>query len=102
MSTATIGSWDPRRFRSNVLVDGEGEDALVGSRLGLGDAVVEVGMRIERCVMTTRPQPGGIDRDLQVLRTIAGERDARLAVGALVARPGVVSVGDMLTHEATL
>jgi uncharacterized protein YcbX len=94
VSTATIGSWDRRRFRSNVLLDGDGEDSLVGSHVGLGDAVMDVGMRIERCVMTTRPQPGGIDRDLQVLRTIARERDARLAVGALVTQDGHVSVGD--------
>jgi uncharacterized protein YcbX len=96
VSTATIRSWDPRRFRSNVLLDGAGEDALVGSRVTLGDAVIDVGIRIERCVMTTRPQPGGIERDLQVLRTIAHERDARLAVGATVALPGRVSVGDAL------
>jgi len=99
VSTATIGSWDRRRFRSNVLVDGEGEDALVGSRLGLGGAVIEVGERIQRCVMTTRPQPGGIERDLQVLRIIARERDACLGIGALVAEAGVVSVGDAVTRE---
>jgi uncharacterized protein len=97
VSTTTIGAWDRRRFRSNVLLDGEEEDALVGSRVALGDAVIDVGMRIKRCVMTTRPQPGGIERDLQVLRAIARERDARLAIGALVARPGRVSVGDALT-----
>ncbi len=102
VSTGTIGSWDRRRFRSNVLVDGEQEDALVGSRVGLGDAVVEFGMRIERCVMTTRPQPGGIERDLQVLRTIARERDACLAVGALVKVAGVVRVGDTLTQQAVV
>src|SRR5215218_8019208 len=50
----TIGGWDRRRFRSNVLLDGEGEDSLDGSRVALGDAVIEVGMRIERCVMTVR------------------------------------------------
>ena len=97
VSAATIGSWDRRRFRSNVLLDGEGEDSLVGSRVTLGDAVIEVGERLERCVMTTRPQPGGIERDLQVLRTIARERDACLAVGGLVTREGRVSVGDALT-----
>jgi len=100
VSTATIGSWDRRRFRSNVLIDGEGEDGLVGSRVGLGDAVLDVGMRLERCVMTTRPQPGGIERDLQVLRTIARERDACLAVGALVRRGGRVAVGDELIVAA--
>jgi uncharacterized protein len=100
VSTETIGSWDRRRFRSNVLLDGAGEDALVGSRIALGGAVLDVGMRIQRCVMTTRPQPDGIDRDLTVLRTIARERDARLAVGALVIRPGRVSVGDALRAVA--
>ena len=96
VSTATIGSWDPRRFRPNVLLDGEGEDSLVGSSVTLGGATLDVVMRIERCVMTTRAQAGGIERDLDVLRTIARERDAHLAVGALVVDQGTVRVGDML------
>jgi uncharacterized protein len=96
VSTTTIGEWDRRRFRSNVLLDGEGEDALVGSRITLGDAILDVKTQIERCVMTVRPQPDGIERDLSVLRTIARERDTCLAVGALVARPGRVAVGDAL------
>jgi uncharacterized protein YcbX len=96
VSTATTGSWDPRRFRSNVLLDGEGEDSLVGSRVTLGEATLDVGLRIERCVMTTRAQPGGIERNLDVLRTIARERDACLAVGALVIDEGTIRVGDTL------
>ena len=79
------------------MLDGEGEDLLVGSRVALGEAVLDVGMRIIRCVMTTRPQPGGIERDLDVLRTINRERDRCLAVGALVVQPGAVRVGDALT-----
>jgi len=96
VSTATLGSWDPRRFRANVLLDGEGEDSLVGSRVTLGEATLDVGMRIERCVMTTRAQAGGIERDLDVLRTIARERDACLAVGAVVIDQGTVRFGDRL------
>jgi uncharacterized protein YcbX len=96
VSTGTIGAWDRRRFRSNVLLDGEGEDALVGSEVTLGGAGLDVTMRMERCVMTTRPQPGGIERDLGVLRTIARERDACLAIGALVTRSGTVRIGDEL------
>jgi len=96
VSTATVGSWDPRRFRANVLLDGEGEDSLVGARITLGEATLDVDMRIERCVMTTRAQAGGIERDLGVLRTIARERDACLAVGALVIDPGPIHVGDTL------
>lgn len=94
VSTATVGSWDQRRFRANVLLAGEGEDSLVGSRIRLGQATLDVAMRIERCVMTTRAQAGGIERDLSVLRTIARERDACLAIGALVVKPGTVHVGD--------
>jgi len=101
VSTGTIGDWDRRRFRANVLLDGEGEDALVGSPVAVGDAVIDVGMRLERCVMTTRAQPDGIERDLTVLRTIARERDACLAIGGLVSRPGVMRVGDDLSVADT-
>jgi uncharacterized protein len=99
VSTATVGSWDARRFRANVLLDGEGEDSFVGSRITLGEATLDVDMRIERCVMTTRAQAGGIERDLSVLRTIAQERDACLAVGALVVDPGTIHVGDSLSAD---
>jgi uncharacterized protein YcbX len=96
LSTGTIGTWDRRRFRPNLLLDGEGEDALVGSTVEVGDVELAIGMRIQRCVMTTRAQAGGIERDLDVLRTIARERGACLAVGALVTRPGSVRTGDVL------
>jgi len=97
VSAATIGAWDRRRFRANVYLDGEGEDALVGSKVTLGEATLDVGMRLERCVMTTRPQAGGVERDLDVLRRINRERGGCLAVGALVRKPGTVRVGDTLT-----
>ncbi|HXY94077.1 MAG TPA: MOSC N-terminal beta barrel domain-containing protein [Acidimicrobiia bacterium] len=97
VSTGTIGAWDPRRFRANVVVDGEGEDGLVGRRIAIRDVVLDVARRIPRCVMTTRPQPGGIVRDLDVLRTINRERDGFLAVGALVVQPGVTRAGDAVT-----
>ncbi|HEY2600475.1 MAG TPA: MOSC N-terminal beta barrel domain-containing protein [Thermoleophilaceae bacterium] len=97
VSTGTIGDWDARRFRSNVLLDGEGEDALVGDSVLLGNVRLDVLTRIDRCVMTTRPQAGGIERDLDVLRTIARERDACLAIGALVSRPGEIRLGDELS-----
>ena len=94
VSTGTIGSWDRRRFRANVYVDGQGEDAFVGSKMALGDAVLDVAMRIERCVMTTRRQAGGVARDLDVLRTINRDRAGCLAVGGRVLQGGTVRVGD--------
>ena len=94
VSTQTLGEWDRRRFRSNVLLEGGGEDDLVGSTVKLGAVTLAVGNHIERCVMVTRSQPAGVSRDLSVLRTIAQERRNRLAIGALVSEPGTVSVGD--------
>jgi hypothetical protein len=47
--------------------------------------------------MTTRAQPGGVERDLDVLRTINRDRNGFLSVGALVIEPGAVRVGDTLT-----
>ena len=61
------------------------------------EAELRVTDRIERCVMVTRPQAGGIERDTGVLKTIHREREGRLAVGALVTRPGAVATGDAVT-----
>jgi uncharacterized protein len=94
VSTASLGSWDRRRFRANVVLDGDGEDDLVGANVTLGDVELDIRKHIDRCVMTTRPQPGGIERDLDVLRTINRERAGRIAIGALVVRAGTVRVGD--------
>jgi uncharacterized protein YcbX len=100
VSTGTLGTWDRRRFRANVLLDGEGEDALRGRDAVLGAAGVRFGAPIARCVMTTRPQPGGIGRDTSVLKTIHRERDGFLAVRAAVVEPGTVRVGDVLAPAA--
>ena len=96
VSTATLGSWDRRRFRANVLLDGEGEDGLPGARVRLGSAELEVVEPIARCVMVTRPQPGGIGRQNEVLKTIHRERGGLLAIGARVLTPGCVRPGDAL------
>jgi uncharacterized protein YcbX len=96
VSTATLGSWAPARFRANVLLDGHGEDTLVGRKVRLGACVLDVVKQIDRCVVVTRAQAAlPVDRD--VLRTIHRERGGFLAVGALVDRPGAVGVGDRLT-----
>ncbi len=96
VSEATIRQWDARRFRANVLLSGAGEEALVGSTVRIGAVELDVGKEIDRCVIVTRPQPGGIDRDLDVLRTIHRERAGNLGIGALVRTPGRVAVGDAL------
>ena len=97
LATGSIGDWDRRRFRGNVIVDADGvgaENELVGQRITIGTVTLDVVKPIDRCVMTTRPQPGGIERDLDVLRTINAERHTHLGVGSLVVTPGHLRVGD--------
>ena len=94
LSTASLRDWPVRRFRPNVVVDAGGEDELVGRRIGLGSAVLDVTKRIDRCVMVTRPQPGGIERDLSVLKTVLRETKGFRGVGAVVIKPGAFNAGD--------
>jgi uncharacterized protein YcbX len=94
LSAATIGDRPMRRFRPNVVLDGRGEDALLGAVVRIGGATVAVTQRVPRCVMVTRSQPGGIGVDREVLRWIHRERSGALAVGGAVVRTGAVRVGD--------
>ena len=96
VSTGTLGTWDRRRFRANLVMDGEGEDGLVGREADLGDVRLQFGRGIGRCVMTTRPQAGGIARDTSVLKAIHREREGLFAVRAAVLTAGTVRTGDEL------
>ena len=96
VSTGTLGTWDRRRFRANVVLDGEGEERFEGREVRLGELRLRIGVPIARCVMTTRPQPGGIGRDTSVLKTIHRERNGLLAVRGAVLEGGVVRTGDVL------
>ncbi|MEP6480718.1 MAG: MOSC N-terminal beta barrel domain-containing protein [Rhodoglobus sp.] len=95
VSTGTLGSWNPRRFRANVVLDGSGENDLIGTHVSVGTARLGILKGLGRCVMVTRPQPG-IERDLDVLRTVHREHDHKLAVGASIERTGRIAVGDEL------
>ncbi len=62
--------------------------------MAAGTAALDVTKLIDRCVITTRPQPGGIERDLDVLRTVNRERAGNLGIGTLVTTPGRIALGD--------
>ncbi len=104
VSDATLGDWDIRRFRTNIVVDGVervgGEDDFVGDHVRIGGvpgAELAVCKQIDRCVMVTRPQPG-LDRDIDLLKHINAERASMLSIGALVVSTGQVAVGDEVQH----
>lgn len=96
---------DRRRFRANILVEPTGadafaEDAWIGRRLLVGEALVEVVVNTERCVVTTF-DPDTQDRDPRVLKALATTRENLFGVYARVLRPGWVATGDpILPAEA--
>lgn len=102
VSTATLDGRDIRRFRCNLVVDGNGmaegeEDRWVEHVLTIGGQVrLDVRKQIDRCIMVTRAQPG-LPRDLDVIRRLVRERDKLLGIGALVASEGRVAEGDPVT-----
>ncbi|CAN5427316.1 hypothetical protein BH24ACT9_BH24ACT9_10000 [soil metagenome] len=102
LSRPSIRDWEQQRFRANILLDEAGENELVGTCIRLGEAILEVRKQLERCVMTTRPQPGGIAKNLDLLRTIHRELGGCLAIGAVVLEAGRVRTGDALVPHSDL
>jgi uncharacterized protein YcbX len=104
-SLAAVGAWqeaeeaDRRRFRANVVVELEGddafgEDAWTGASLRLGDEgpVLQVISPTERCAITTF-DPDTLERDNRVLAGLARDRENLFGVYARVARAGWAEVG---------
>ncbi len=94
------GDWGVRRFRPNVLVevDGDGwiEDSWCGHSVQLGGVALQPVAGCSRCTMVTRPQPG-IDRDLDMYRTLARHHGGTMGVWSTVQTPGNLRVGANVT-----
>ena len=106
-SSADVGSrggdanLDPGRFRMLVELDGVeayAEDGWQGRRLRLGGAVVRLGRRVDRCVMTNLAPDTGAN-DFGTLEVLAQHRkvgtELLLGVYGDVERPGRIEVGDV-------
>ena len=95
--------WDVARFRPNVLIDTEGDDFIeqgwIGRRLAFGTVVLEIRRPCSRCVMTTRAQPGGIARQLDILRHINQAHESNLGVLGRVVEGGRLEVGQPVTVQ---
>jgi uncharacterized protein YcbX len=98
------GAWEPRRFRPNVLVDVEDdgwvEDGWVGQVVQAGSASLLPLEGCVRCTMVTREQPGGLDEDRDVFRTLARHHGARFGVWCDVAVSGTLSLGGEVSVAA--
>jgi uncharacterized protein YcbX len=93
--------WQVARFRPNLLVDvsGEGriEDAWVGHRCSVGEVELEIVKPCSRCVMVTRAQPGGLERQFSLLNHLSETAGRSLGVLGKVVQPGAVSLHASVT-----
>ena len=112
LTTATInrlrelypqGQFEVRRFRPNIVVRPEHDDAgfvestWVGRELRIGDDVVlAITDHCPRWSMTTLP-PGDLPKGNGILRTAAGHNEVHVGVYAEVRRAGRVQRGDTVT-----
>jgi hypothetical protein len=84
----------PSERRPRGSGEGFAEDEWVGRELALGDdAVLRLGPGMPRCVMAGLPQ-GDLQKDKQILRTLAEERDLSFGLQASIVCGGTVRVGD--------
>jgi uncharacterized protein len=93
------GSW--QRYRPNIVVQGIAalaEDSWVDRRFAIGAAglVVSVRKRTERCVLTSRAQPGGVAGDRSLLRFLHQHRDFCVGIYLQIEQSGSMAVGDSL------
>jgi uncharacterized protein len=98
---------DERRFRMNFGIEGLGEheeDAWLGRRVRLGEAVVVPQGNVGRCAVTTQNPESGAP-DLDTLKALAAYRGVvetteplPFGVYAAVAQPGRVCVGDLVAE----
>ncbi|MEM7019048.1 MAG: MOSC domain-containing protein, partial [Pseudomonadota bacterium] len=91
---------DVQRFRPNILIDtGDAipyqEDDWVGKSLQLGDAQIRVDKRDGRCTVITL-DPDTAERNPEVLRTVAKEREGCLGIYGSTVKSGVVALDDVL------
>ena len=91
---------DPRRFRMLIEVDDcepYEEDSWQGRRVRFGEAILQIGHRMPRCVMTTLDPDTG-EQNAPVLDALAQSRrvgeELLLGVYGDVEQPGVIRVGD--------
>jgi len=92
------------RFRPNILVESADdapflEDGWVGCVLRIGALRMRVDKRDGRCAVITI-DPGTTQRNPEILRTVARDRQGCLGVYGSTVEPGRVAVNDQVTIES--
>jgi len=91
--------WDVRRFRPNLVVEGDlepfAEDGWVGATIEVGTAALAVRQPTVRCAMPLREQPG-LRRQQGLYAALEELHANHLGVYLDVVTPGRIAVGDEL------
>jgi uncharacterized protein YcbX len=93
---------DPRRLRSNIVVDTGTEPAFVeddwvGAELRVGaEVVLNIGPGMPRCVMVDQAQ-AGVVADPKALKSLGDHHRTELGVQAYVRLTGVLEIGDVVS-----
>jgi len=98
------GAWDPHRFRPGVLIEtdpsitGLVESTWTEAPVTIGGITVMPVMPTIRCVMTTRAQSvHGLERDLDIVKTVNANNDGNLGLYGSIAATGAVRIGDSVS-----
>ncbi|MGH7726907.1 MAG: MOSC domain-containing protein [Candidatus Eiseniibacteriota bacterium] len=90
--------WDARRFRMNILVEGDiagdfPELSWVGRKVRVGGSVLDIDTECPRCSMATQAVDE-VPHDPRVMRTLVREIHHSAGVYAAIHTPGTFRVGD--------
>jgi uncharacterized protein YcbX len=93
-----------QRFRPNLLVEAAdgtpfAEDTWVGCVVRIGSVRLRVDKRDGRCVVITI-DPVTTERNPEILRVVAREREGCLGVYGSIVEPGCIAVGDAVFVES--
>jgi uncharacterized protein YcbX len=96
------GDWNPHRFRPGVLIETDPSitglpenDWMDAETITIGEIGVSPVMPTIRCVMTTRAQADhGLERDLDIVKTVNAANSGNLGLYGAIATPGAVRIGD--------
>ncbi|MFX3636929.1 MAG: MOSC domain-containing protein [Candidatus Pristimantibacillus sp.] len=89
---------DKRRFRPNLIIrlheeSIQDERELIGKRISVGGAELEIKEECERCSMITI-HPETLERDVTILKAVNAEMNLKFGLYASVVRPGEVKTGE--------
>lgn len=104
LSEMVANQLEVQRFRPNILVealDGKPfcEDAWVGSVLRIGSMRMRVDNRNGRCAVITI-DPLTAERNPEILRTVARDRQGCLGIYGTTVEPGRISLSDLVLIES--